>query len=224
MRNLLRKELTLCTNPQVIIFCLFSCLVAIPSWPSVVAFVYVFSGIATIFPRALADQDLQYTAMLPIRKGDVVKGKTALISVLELSSLIFSIPFALIKIYLADPQTIAGDPAGEVYTLAVEPTMSVYGFVFLAFGVYNAVMLPWYYRNPAKVNWPLLWSMLIGFLVLGLGAGAKALIYFKLGGDTGSLTYYLVEGGVLLAGFIFFVFLTIFGEKRAEKKFDKVDL
>jgi hypothetical protein len=60
MKNLIKKELTLCTNPQVLIFCLMSALVIIPQWPSMIAMVYVLSGLMTIFPRALADQDLLY--------------------------------------------------------------------------------------------------------------------------------------------------------------------
>jgi hypothetical protein len=224
MKKLLRKELTLCTNPQVIIFCLLSVMVIIPNWPSIIAFVYAFSGITTIFPRALADQDLQYTAMLPIRKKDVVKGKTLLIVMLELASILISIPCAVAKILYIDPMMIGTDPSTANYTLAVQPTMGAYGFALLAFAVFNVVILPWYYKNPAKVNWPPFISMMIGLFVLGLGAGAEAIVNLSLNFDHSTMVFKLTEGGILLGGILIYILLTALGEEKAEKNFDKVDL
>jgi hypothetical protein len=229
MKNLIKKELTLCTNPQVIIFCLLSALVVIPQWPAMIAMIYVLSGLMTIFPRALADQDLQYTAMLPIRKGDVVKGKACLLSILELGSLLFSVPFALMKVLLFDPGLLAsyqesGDKGQWTYTLMMQPSLGGYGYTLLAMGFFNAVLLPWYYRNPQKVNWPPLVTFFASLFLLGLGIGAESLTVAALNYDKTTLLYWLVEGGVLLGGLLLFFGLSILGEKKGEKSFAKVDL
>lgn len=228
MKKLIKKELTLCLNPQVIVFCLLSAFVAIPQWPSMVAMVYVLSGLTTIFPRALADQDIQYTAMLPIRKGDVVKGKTLLIAILEFGSLLFSAPFALLKCLVSDPQLLADYASkgedGYYYTLTVQPSLAGYGYVLIAFGVFNLVLLPWYYKNPQKVNWPPLIALLISLLVLGVGIALESMMVILLQYNKSTLLYWLVEGGVALAGLLLYVGFSVLAEKKAEKNFAKVDL
>jgi len=226
MKKLLKKELLLCTNPQLIIFCLLSSMVCIPSWPGMVAMIYVLSGLTTIFPRALADQDTQYTAMLPIRKKDVVLGKASFIIFLESASLLFSVPFALLKIFLIDPNSLvsASDSATVSYTLSVEPTLGAYGYILLAFGVFNLVLLPWYYKNPVKVNWPPVVSFFIALLVMGLGIGAEVSSYFIFNGDRTLSSYWLYESLAAAIGIIVFVLFSFIGIKKAEKNFEKVDL
>ena len=226
MKKLLKKELLLCTNPQLIIFCLLGSMVCIPSWPGMIAMIYVLSGLTTIFPRALADQDTQYTAMLPIRKKDVVLGKSSFIIFLEIASLLFSVPFALLKIFIIDPNSIANPSDGAIvsYTLSVEPTLGAYGYILLAFGVFNLVLLPWYYKNPAKVNWPPVISFFTALLVMGLGIGAEVGAYFIFNGDRSLWSYWLYESLVVAIGVIVFALFSFIGIKKAEKNFEKVDL
>lgn len=226
MKNLLYKELKLCLNPQVIIFSFLSLLIVIPSWPSAVAFVYLFSGISTIFPRALADKDIIYSAMLPVRKADVVKGKVLLVTAIEVFSILISVPGAIIKILLLDPMTVASSPAAEqvsqqAYVNSIAPNFACYGFVFLAMGVFALVLFPWYYRNPAKINWPGVVSILVGILTMGIGIALQAFIPQLQNYDTIGL---IVQLSVLAVGIIFFVLATILAEKKAEKNFAKVDL
>jgi len=227
MKNLLYKELKLCLNPQVIIFAFLSLLVVIPSWPSAVAFVYLFSGISTIFPRALADKDIIYSAMLPVRKADVVKGKVLLVTALEVFSILISIPGAIIKILLLDPMSIdssssAAEQASQrAYANSIAPNFACYGFVFLAMGVFALVLFPWYYRNPAKINWPGVVSILAGILTMGIGIALQAFVPQLQNYDTIGL---IVQLSVLAVGIAFFVLATILAEKKAEKNFAKVDL
>jgi hypothetical protein len=225
MKNLLNKELKLSLNPQVIIFTLFSCLVLVPSWPATIAFVYPLAGVATIFPRALADQDVQYTVMLPIRKGDVVKSKWLLVLLIELTSLVFSIPFALVKNMVLIPNEIAAAEAsqsGDIsYLIGSAPSFATYAFILLGFAVYNLVLFPWYYRNPAKVNWPQTISLFAGMIIMGVGAVIQGFVPALVSYDSTGLIAQLVSLGV---GIILFVSLSILAEKLAEKSFDKVDL
>jgi uncharacterized membrane protein len=229
MKKLLKKELLLCANPQLIIFCLLGALVCVPSWPSMIAMIYILSGLTTIFPRALADQDTQYTAMLPIRKKDVVSGKASFIIFLELASILISVPFALLKIFLIDPNSIAssnaaGDTGNASYLLAVQPTLGAYGYVLVAFAVFNLVLFPWYYKNPAKVNWPPVVSFFVALLVMAGGIGAEVGVYFAMGGDRSSSSYWLYEGLVMGLGILLFILLSFLAIKKAQKNFEKVDL
>jgi hypothetical protein len=229
MKNLLRKEFLLSSNPQLIIFLFFGALVVIPSWPSMVAMIYVLGGFATIFPRALADQDIQYTAMLPIRKSDVVVGKGVYVVLLELASLLFSIPFALVKILAIDPAlnkvAEANSDYGNVtFTLATEPGLGAYGYVLLAFGIFNLILFPWYYKNPAKVNIPPLIALLGAGATLGLGIGLGYMSFELTGASSANWLFWLSESLTLALGLLAFVLLTIIALKKACKNFDKIDL
>jgi len=226
MKNLLYKELKLCLNPQIIIFSFLSLLVLIPSWPSAVAFVYLFSGISTIFPRALADKDIVYSAMLPVRKADVVKGKVLLVTTVELFSILISIPAAALKILIIDPALIASTEASDqatqqAYLSSIAPNFACYGFVFIAMGVFALVLFPWYYRNPAKINWPGVVSILAGIFTLGIGIGLQSFITQLQTYDAIGL---VVQLSVLVFGLAFFAIATIIAEKKAEKNFAKVDI
>lgn len=226
MKKLIKKELTLCLNPQVVIFTLLSATVAIPGWPALIGFIYPLSGLSTIFPRGLADQDITYTAMLPIRKGDVVKAKVWLVILLELASLVIAVPFALLKIFYLTPAT-AGSEGVSDYDLMVAPSLMTFGFAFLALGVYNLVLFPWYYHNPQKVNWPPVVALTAAVLILGAGTGIEALMFFLSQGQifiAGTASYWGFQSGVLGVGIILFVFLSWLAEHLAEKAFKKVDL
>lgn len=226
MKNLLTKELKLCLNPQVIIFLCFSCMVAIPAWPSAIAFLYPLAGLATIFPRCLADQDVTFTAMLPVRKGDVVKAKAYLFVFLEMATILLAIPFALVKDLVINPMTIASlDPSKDAdsisYTLSTAPTFGTFGFVFLSFAIYNLILFPWYYHNPAKVNWPPAIAMLGASLFLALAMVLQSFVPALYSFDA---TGWLVQAVVLGAGIVIFALVSWLAERQAEKAFDKVDL
>lgn len=223
MGKLLRKEIHLCLNPQVIIFVFLSVFIGIPSWPSMVAFFYPMSGLATIFPRALADQDISYTAMLPIRKRDVVRGKVLLVSFIELLSLVVAAPVAIIKNYLITPHLLTGSETPEdlAYLAQTAPSFATFGFVLIAYAIYNLVFFPWYYKNPQKINWPQIFSVIIGVVCLGLFAGFQALWAPLYSYDSFGIMIQLI---VLGLGIVLFVLGDILAEAWAGKRFEKVDL
>lgn len=144
MKNLLFKELKLCLTPQAIIFACLSVLIVIPSWPSLIAFIYTFMAFFAIFPVAIANRDMEFTVILPVRKRDIVKGKAALAMSIELFSILLSIPFALIKVLLINPHMTA-----SAYSeLGINLVM--YGIVFFFCGIFNLMFLTLYYKNPYK--------------------------------------------------------------------------
>jgi hypothetical protein len=230
MKNLLKKEFKLCLNPQVAIFLFLSSLAIIPSFPSLVPYIYPMSGFATIFPRGLADHDIEYTAMLPVRKGDIVKGKVAFIVLLEIASLVISVPFALIKDFLLAPMILASasssstgsaDPMELQYQQGCLSNLATFGLALFAYGIYNLILFPWYYKNPQKVNWPQAISMLVCALFLGLFSVLQIFIPALSGSD---LTGIIAQGSVFIGGLALFILMSCLAEHLGEKNFYKVDL
>ena len=226
MFKLLKKELTLSINPQTIIFSLLVLLIVIPSWPAAVGFMYPLSGLMVIFPLALANHDIEYTALLPIKKGDIVKSKVLFIVFIELATILISIPAALIRNLVLTPSAIASaEQAAEeaeniTYLSSVGPTFITYGIILLGYSIFNIILIPQYYKNPyKKITGPQLISMFSMLVILGAGTAVQVVLS-NIGG-----TPYLIGTIVTIAlGVILYVLLTIIAEKRGEKQIYKIDL
>lgn len=226
MFKLLKKELTLSINPQTIIFTLLVLLIVIPSWPAAVGFMYPLSGLMVIFPLALANHDIEYTALLPIKKGDIVKSKVLFIVFIELATILISIPAALIRNLVLTPSAIASaEQAAEeaeniTYLSSVGPTFITYGIILLGYSIFNIILIPQYYKNPyKKITGPQLISMFAMLVILGAGTAVQVVLS-SIGG-----TPYLIGTIVTIAlGVILYVLLTIIAEKRGERRIYMIDL
>ena len=219
MKKLLYKEIVLCTNVQIILFTCFSLFILIPSWPPAIAFVYPLSGLMSLFPRCLANKDIEYTTLLPIKKTDVVKGKALFLMLIEVVVMILVIAGGMIRFFFYKEPT---NGSGLKYFLATRPSISLIGFGFLSFGIMNFVLLPLYYKNPYKrLTGPNLISLFACILVLLIGSLLIAFIPVFREYDMIGL---IVQFSVLLVGATLFLLFTFFAYKSGSKAFGNIDL
>ncbi|MBQ7994748.1 MAG: ABC-2 transporter permease [Bacilli bacterium] len=219
MKKLLYKEVMLCTNIQIILFAVFALFVLIPSWPPAVAFVYPLSGLMSLFPRGLANKDIEYTSLLPVRKTDIVKGKMLYLCLIEIVVIILATIGGIIRFFFFKEPT---KPDELQYFMAVRPSISLLGFAFLSFGIMNAVLVGLYYRNPYKrLAGPNLISLLICVIILAIGsvviAFAPALREYDVIGI-------IAQASTLVIGAGLFVLFSYLGYKLGAKAFINVDL
>ena len=219
MKKLLYKEVMLCTNIQIILFAVFALFVLIPSWPPAVAFVYPLSGLMSLFPRGLANKDIEYTSLLPVRKTDIVKGKMLYLCLIEIVVIILATIGGIIRFFFFKEPT---KPDELQYFMAVRPSVSLLGFAFLSFGIMNAVLVGLYYRNPYKrLVGPNLISLLICVIILAIGsiviAFAPALREYDMIGI-------IAQASTLVIGVGLFVLFSYLGYKMGAKAFINVDL
>ena len=228
MWKLLKKEFLLSLNPNVIIMGLLGITIAIPSYPAFVGFFYILGGLCSIMPRAAADKDLEYTAMLPIPKHDVVVSKMLLFIALEVGTMLFTVPFALLRVFVFDPQLFAAAQGEDLASMvSMEPSLSTFGFAFLIFGIYNIIFFPWFYKNPTKINAPQLVStiltMVISIVFMVLSFAIPSLTFASLSDPSYPFALAL-QLGILLGGLLIGGLLTFFAAKLASKHFEKVDI
>ncbi len=219
MKNLLYKEIVLCTNMQVVLFATFALFVLIPSWPPAIAFVYPLSGLMSLFPRGLANKDIEYTSLLPVRKTDIVKGKTLYLCLVEIVVIVLASIGGIIRFFLYKEPT---NPDEINYFMSVRPTISLLGFVFLSFGVMNMVLIALYYHNPYKrLAGPNLVSLFICLIILAIGSVLIAFIPSFREYDTVGI---VTQIGTLLGGILFFILFSYLGYRSGSKAFINVDL
>lgn len=220
MKNLLYKELRLCVPIQTWIFVFLSITIMIPSWPSLVSFFYPLAGLTVIFALGAANRDILYTSTLPIRKGDVVKGKTLLLSFLELLTILISIPFGILRTFL-----ISLDK-GIVEYPELGINLATFGFVFFLFGIFNLIVLPWFYKKPEGKN---SLPFIIGDLATMVLMGVIMAVFMAVPNAATFINTF--EGlalwtqiAILAFGIGCFFLFTFLSERKGEKNFQKVDI
>ena len=77
MIKLLRKEIKLAASPLSYLFIGFGLMAFIPGYPILVGSFFVCLGLFQSFQAAREANDILYTVLLPVAKGDVVRAKYA---------------------------------------------------------------------------------------------------------------------------------------------------
>ena len=93
MRNLLIKECRLSAHILSYLFILFGLMALIPGYPITLGAFFVCLGLFQTFQAARENNDILFTALLPVAKTDVVRARYAFVAAIELVS--FALMFAL---------------------------------------------------------------------------------------------------------------------------------
>lgn len=142
MFNLLYKELSLAAHPNLYVFTLFGVFVLIPSYPYGVMFLFGCLGPYITFLYGRETNDIYYTALLPVKKRDVVKSKCLLLVVAQIAQLLISLPFAFLRV----PLLPGGNPVG------IEANVAFYGFGLIVYALFNLIFLPVFFKTAYKVG------------------------------------------------------------------------
>ena len=110
MKAMLYKEFRLALHPTNLLFLLLGAMLLIPAYPYYVAFMYTCLSIFFLFLSARENQDTRFTALLPVKKRDVVKGRCVTVAAVELMQLLVGVPFAFLTARV-NPNP-AGNPVG----------------------------------------------------------------------------------------------------------------
>lgn len=143
MKALFYKQWKLVCHPMTLLFPLLGVMLLIPSYPYTVAFFYVTLGIFFMMQNGREQRDADFSALLPVSKRDTVK-ITLLFSVMvEIFSLLFAIPFAIVS---AHHNPLGNNGAG------IDANAAVFAMALLLFAVFNFVFFTNFYRTGYKVG------------------------------------------------------------------------
>ena len=143
MKALFYKQFRLVCHPMTLLFPLFGVMFLIPNYPYTVAFFYVTLGLFFMMQNGREQRDADFSALLPIRKRDSVKVTVWFSLLVELFSLLFAVPFALLS---ARVNPFGGNAAG------VDANIAAFGMGFLLFAVFNYVFYVNFYKTGYKVG------------------------------------------------------------------------
>ena len=213
MCNLLRKELRLAAHPSLYMFMAMGALVLIPAYPYGVVFFFGGLGVFQTVMFGRETRDVFYTALLPVRKGDGVRGKILLAVFSQLTQLALSLPFAFLRtLYMAE-----GNPAG------IEANAAYYGFGLMLYGVFNLVFFTQFYRTAYKAGVSFLLALIP--MTLGIIAMETAVHFPGMAWlDSVGRADLIRQTPILAAGAAVYVGANLLACRLGERNFSRVDL
>ena len=215
MKNLLYKEFKLSVQPLNYLFLATAAMLLIPSYPYEVAFFYQTMGIFFIFMLGNTNNDLFFTALLPVRKRDTVRARFITVIILELLQMVASIPFALLRRVLNISPNLAG----------VEANLALFGVAFVMYGVFNLIFLPMFYKTGYKAGMPFLVSGLVmGLVVVVTEVAINLVSGWKIALDSIKPAYLPQRLLAMAGGLMIFVVLTLLAYKLSVRRFERLDL
>ena len=215
MKNLLYKEFRLVIHPMYYLVGLTAALLMIPQWPYFIAMMYIFFiTIPNVFSGSKTQNDIGFTVMLPIRKGDAVKARVLSIVSLELIQIAASAVFAILNIILYRAENFL-----------LDPNVAFFGLTFAMYGLFNLIFFPMFYKTAYKIGGPTLAAVIVVVLfalgiemVVLLLPGAK----YVLDGFNGDAL--IRQLPVLAGGIAIYALLTWLACRISVKRFEKLDL
>jgi hypothetical protein len=158
MKNLLYKEFKLAVHPLIYLFIpIFALTIITPAFPPCVMFVYVVSCYTILFLGANKGQqsnDLLYSALLPIRKKDIVKAR--IFTCIFIHLLFLAITLALLPMAINSHNdlvniAISEGTAYEDFGYSVNQFLAVAGFSIIGYGIVDIIYFAIYYKKGKSI-------------------------------------------------------------------------
>ena len=217
MRNILRKEMKLSASILSYLFIGFGVMFFLPGYPILCGVFFVTLGIFQSFQNARETNDILFSALLPIAKKDIVKGKYLFVCFIELAGLLLMGIAVLLRMTLLSELTAYRTNA------LMNANLFALGLAFLIFGLFNAVFVGGFFKTAYRFLKPFVSYIVLCFFTVGVG---EALHHFPgLEALNAFGTEHLgLQLSLLAAGILLFVLLTFVSYKRSCRRFEKIDL
>lgn len=213
LKILIYKELRLSAHPTLYIFVSLGALVIVPNYPYGVVFLFGCLASMLTIQYGRETNDVLFSALLPTPRNEIVKGKFALACFTQLSQIVVSLPFAVLRTFLF--------PNGNA--VGIDANIAFYGCMLIAFALYDLVFFTGYYKTAYKVGASFVRAILpvlAVVLVMETLAHVPALSFW----DGVSPCELLLQLPVLAAGVVCYILCNLAAYRVSVRRFAKVDL
>lgn len=226
MKNLIYKEWKLNIHPLSVIFAtVFAVFIAIPGNPHFLSFIYVTFAYSLIFvggTKGVDNNDLYYTATLPIRRVDIVRARTLSLVSLQLMNILVSIPFVILYFVFFKSAPGSEEALGDI-SAGIEPNISLYAMALIYFTLVDLIFLPWYYKNINKIIVPYMTATFSSMIVFAIFSSVLPMIfplYYELFNEPNNLFFQFIFLALSVIIYIGGHFLIVYLSKRNFAKAD----
>lgn len=217
MKALLKKETRLSASILSYLFIVFAVMALIPGYPILCGVFFITLGIFQSFQSAREANDIVYSALLPVAKRDVVKGKYLFSVFIELCGFLIMAALTVIRM------TVLSDSAVYRSNALMNANPFFLGMALLIFGLFNSIFLGGFFKTAYKFGKPFVAYIIAAFVTIGI---AESLHYFPglealnaFGAD-----HIVLQVSLLLGGALLYIILTFASYKKACASFEMIDL
>lgn len=217
MRSILRKEMKLSSLLITYLFIAFGLMFLIPGYPVLCGEFFITMGIFQSFRYAVESGDIVFSALLPIAKHDVVKGKFIFTCFIELCG------FAVMACATLVRMTALVDSTVYRQNALMNANCFALGMALLMFGVFNLMFICGFFKTAYKTGRPFVIYIFVCFAIIGVAEalhhvpGLEALNAFGFE-HAGLQATTLVLGAAVFAG------LTALAYRISCNRFEMIDL
>ena len=217
MNALLKKEMRLSALLLTYLFIGFAFMTMLPGYPVLCSVFFINLGLFQSFQSAREANDIVFSALLPVAKRDVVRGKYQFSVMIELCG------FALMTVLTLVRMTALSDAALYRRNALMNANPFYLGCALVIFGVFNLIFLGGFFRTAYSLGKPFITYIIVNFLLIGI---AEALHHFP--GMEALNAFGFDHIGLqlltLLAGAMLYILLTVMSYNKACENFERIDL
>ena len=202
MKNILKKELTLSASILSYLFILFGLMFFIPGYPILCGVFFVTLGIFQSFQNAREANDIVFSALLPVAKKDVVKGKYLFSCFIELCSILLMVIAALIRM------TVLEDVAVYRNNAMMNANFFALGMALFIFGLFNLIFIGGFFKTAYKFGKPFVTHIIVTFIMIGIGEALHHIPGLEAVNAFG-FAHFGLQFGLLALGAMAYIALTV---------------
>lgn len=217
MGKILLKEMKLSASILSYVFIVFGLMFLLPGYPVLCGAFFTTLGIYQSFQNTRKTNDILFSALLPISKEDVVRGKYLFVCLIELCSALLMTLIAVLRM------TVFADSPVYRENALMNANGFALGTAFVLFGLFNAIFVGGFFRTVYRIGKPFIIYIVVNFVVIAV---AEALHHFPglsalnaFGTDAFGL-----QMGLLILGMSIYVVLTYISFRKSCSPLERIDL
>ena len=217
MNALLKKEMRLSALLLTYLFIGFAFMTMLPGYPILCGAFFITLGIFQSYQSAREANDIVFSALLPVAKRDVVKGKYQFVIMIELFG------FAVMTVLTLVRMTVLSDAAVYRQNALMNANPFYLGCALVIFGSFNLLFLGGFFRTAYSLGKPFITYIIVNFLLIGI---AEALHHFPgmEALNAFGFDHIGLQLSTLLAGAVLYILLTVMSYNKACENFERIDL
>ena len=214
MNPLLRKEMRLSASILSYLFIVFGFMTLLPGYPILCGVFFITLGIFQSFQSAREANDIVFSALLPIAKRDVVKGKYLFVCLIEGCAFILMTAAVVLRMTVFSQSIVYRNNA------LMNANLFALGMACLIFGLFNWIFVGGFFKTAYKFGRPFVIFIIAAFLLI---FAAEALHHVP-GLEAFGTDNIVIQLMLLTAGAILYLLITVLSYRRACMYFERIDL
>ena len=217
MPNILIKEIKLSAHILSFIFILFGLMFFLPGYPILCGAFFTCLGIYQSFQNTRETNDIVFSALLPIAKREVVKGKYLFVCLIEMCSFLIMLIVTLIRMFILKDATFYRT------NFLMNANLFALALALLIFGLFNLIFVDGFFNTVYKIGKPFIIFVIVNFVVIGIGETLHHIPGLEILNAFG-LDYINIQLLLFIIGIIVYISLTYIAYNNSIKKFERIDL